>query len=125
MELLSAALKDNHLIKGIEIHKSEFLIGQYADDSTLSLADDENSLNEALYVINLYCACAGLRYAILNYAKIHEIPSTASDEIIAQPIWFNPEIQINHQTFFISTESEWVYICINDGSFSYFARLSR
>jgi hypothetical protein len=29
----------------ISINISEFLIGQYADDSTLSLADDENSLN--------------------------------------------------------------------------------
>ena len=80
MELLSAALKNNPLIKGIEIHMSEFLIDQYADDSTLSLADDENSLNEALYDINLNCTCAGLRYVILNYAKIHEIPSIASDE---------------------------------------------
>jgi hypothetical protein len=40
-------------IKGISINNSEFLISQYADDSTLSLADDENSLNEALNT--LFC----------------------------------------------------------------------
>ena len=44
MELLSAALKFNPKIKGISINNSEFLISQYADDSTLSLANDENSL---------------------------------------------------------------------------------
>ena len=42
VEHLSAALKYNPLIKGIEINNSEFLISQYADDSTLSLADGEN-----------------------------------------------------------------------------------
>jgi hypothetical protein len=43
VELLSAALKFNPKIKGISINNSEFLISQYADDSTLSLADVENS----------------------------------------------------------------------------------
>jgi hypothetical protein len=62
VELLSAALKDNPLIKGIEIHKSEFLISQYVDDSILSLADDENSLNEALYAINLNCTLIMPKY---------------------------------------------------------------
>jgi hypothetical protein len=53
VELLSAALKFNPKIKGISINNSEFLISQYDDDSTLSLADDENSLNEALNMINI------------------------------------------------------------------------
>jgi hypothetical protein len=48
-------------IKGISINNSEFLISQYADDSTLSLADDENSLNEALNMISLFSICSGLR----------------------------------------------------------------
>ena len=61
MELLSAALKFNPKIKGISINNSEFLISQYADDSTLSLADDENSLNEALNMISLFSICSGLR----------------------------------------------------------------
>jgi hypothetical protein len=41
VEILSAALKFNPKIKGIGNNNSEFLISQYADDSTLSLADDE------------------------------------------------------------------------------------
>ena len=61
VELLSAALKFNPKIKGISINNSEFLFSQYADDSTLSLADDENSLNEALNMISLFPICSGLR----------------------------------------------------------------
>ena len=61
MELLSAALKFNPKIKGISINNSEFLISQYADDTTLSLADDENSLHEALNMISLFSICFGLR----------------------------------------------------------------
>jgi hypothetical protein len=52
VELLSAALKFNAKIKGISINNSEFIISQYADDSALPLADDENSLNEAF--LNLF-----------------------------------------------------------------------
>ena len=59
MELLSAALKFNPKIKGISINNLEFLISQYADDSTLSLADDENSLNEVLNMISLFSICSG------------------------------------------------------------------
>jgi hypothetical protein len=61
VELLSAALKFNPKIKGISINNSEFLISQYADHSTLSLADDENSLNEVLNMISLFSICSGLR----------------------------------------------------------------
>ena len=70
MELLNAALKDNSFFKGIEINKSEFLISQYADDSTLSLADDENLLNEALHIINVYSTCSGLK---ANFDNTHAI----------------------------------------------------
>ena len=69
MELLSAALNFNPKIKGISINNSEFLISQYADDSTLSLAVDENSLNEALNMISLFSICSGLR-ANLNKTQV-------------------------------------------------------
>ena len=72
MELLNAALKDNSFFKGIEINKSKFLISQYADDSTLSLADDENVLIETLHIINLCSTCSGLR---ANFDKTHAIGS--------------------------------------------------
>jgi hypothetical protein len=67
---LNAALKDNPFFKGIEINKSKFLVSQYADDSPLSQADDENSLNEALHAVNLYSTCSGLR---ANFDKTHAI----------------------------------------------------
>jgi hypothetical protein len=69
VELLSAALKFNPKIKGISINNSEFLISQYADDSTLSLAVDEKSLNEALNMISLFSFSSGLR-ANLNKTQV-------------------------------------------------------
>ena len=48
VELLSAAIKFHPNINGIKIDDSEFfLISQYADDSTLILEDDTQSLNHA------------------------------------------------------------------------------
>ena len=67
---MNAALKDNPFFKGIEINKSKFLVSQYADNSPLSLADDEHSLNEALHAMNLYSTCSGLR---AYFDKTHAI----------------------------------------------------
>jgi hypothetical protein len=48
VELLGAAIKFHPNINGIKIDDSEFLISLYADDSTLILEDDTQSLNHAL-----------------------------------------------------------------------------
>ena len=61
VELLSAAIKFHPNINGIHIDDSEFLISQYADDSTLILEDDTQSLNQALEVVELFSTCSGLR----------------------------------------------------------------
>ena len=61
VELLSAALKNNPNIKGIKINNSEYLISQYADDSTLTLEDDEISINSALISIENFAKCSGLK----------------------------------------------------------------
>ena len=61
VELLSAAIKFHLNINGIKIDDSEFLISQYADDSTLILEDDTQSLNHVLEVVELFCTCSGLR----------------------------------------------------------------
>jgi hypothetical protein len=60
VELLSAAIKFHPNINGIQIDDSEFLISQYADDSTLILEDDTLSLNHALEVVELFSTCSGL-----------------------------------------------------------------
>ena len=61
VELLSAALKAHPEIQGLVINNSEYLISQYADDSTLILGDDEKSLNMALHIIDCFADCSGLR----------------------------------------------------------------
>jgi hypothetical protein len=48
-------------INGIQIDDSKFLISQYADDSTLILEDNTQSLNQALEVVELFSTCSGLR----------------------------------------------------------------
>ena len=47
IELLSAAIKFDPDIKGVLLENSEYLITQYADDSTLILGDDSKSLQKA------------------------------------------------------------------------------
>ena len=56
---------------------SEYLLSQYADDSTLILDDDEKSLQKSLYILDQFSECAGLRAnldkteAIWIGSKIH------------------------------------------------------
>ena len=58
---MSASLKNNPEIKGIKIQQSEYLVSQYADDTTLTLSDDKDSLNESLKCINNFANCSGLK----------------------------------------------------------------
>ena len=60
VESLSASLKAHPDIQGLEINNSEYLISQYADDSTLIFGDDEKSLNTALDIVDRYAGCSGL-----------------------------------------------------------------
>jgi hypothetical protein len=41
LELLSAALKNYPQVSGVIINGSEYLLGQYADDSALILGDEK------------------------------------------------------------------------------------
>ena len=54
IELLSAAIKYDPDVKGIILNNSEYLISQYADDSTLMLDDDARSLAKSLYDRHLW-----------------------------------------------------------------------
>jgi hypothetical protein len=53
VELPSAAITFHPNIDGIKIDDSEFIISQYANDSTLILGDDKQSLNHVLEVVEL------------------------------------------------------------------------
>ena len=66
VELLAAAIKFHPDIKGIKIDNSEFTIIQYADDTSLTLSDDDTSLNSALSLIDLFSKYSGLN---VNYDK--------------------------------------------------------
>jgi hypothetical protein len=44
LELLSAAIKNDPEITGVKINDSEYLLSQYADDSSLILDDNPKSL---------------------------------------------------------------------------------
>jgi hypothetical protein len=46
LELLAAALKNDKDMTGVQIENSEFLLSQYADDSSLILDDNPQSLEK-------------------------------------------------------------------------------
>ena len=51
LELMSAAIKNDPNKNGLTINNSQYLLSQYADDSSLILDDDEVSLERALYIL--------------------------------------------------------------------------
>ena len=59
--VVKSALKASPDIQGLVIEDSEYLISQYADNSSLIFGDDEKSLNTALKVIDNLASCSGLR----------------------------------------------------------------
>ena len=61
LELLAAALKNDKDITGVQIENSEFLLSQYADDSSLILDDNPHSLEKSLLVLSLFSECSGLK----------------------------------------------------------------
>ena len=61
IELLSAAIKYDPDVKGILLDNSEYVITQYADDSTLTLDNNPESLNKALFLIKIFGECSGLK----------------------------------------------------------------
>ena len=62
--------QDHPDIQGIHINNSEYLISQYADDSTIILENDEKSLNATLGLLNYFSDCSGLR---ANFDKTEAI----------------------------------------------------
>lgn len=61
LELLSAALKYDPNVSGVTVNDSECLLSQYADDSSLILDENEESLKQALHIFDCFSACAGFR----------------------------------------------------------------
>ena len=61
LRILSAAIKNDPEITGVKINDSEFLLSQYADDSSLILDDKPKSLDQSLFMYNKFSECPGLR----------------------------------------------------------------
>jgi hypothetical protein len=53
LELMSAAIKNDTSINGMKINNSEYLLSQYANDSSLILDGGDDSLRKSLYIQNL------------------------------------------------------------------------
>ena len=70
LELLSAAIKNDPEITGVNINDFEYLLSQYADDSSLILDDNRKSLDQSLFMFKKISECAGLR---VNFDKTEAI----------------------------------------------------
>ena len=67
---ISRQFKANKDIKGIEIAGTEYLLSQFADDTTILLDGSEKSLNEALKILNKFAIASGLK---LNSTKTRAV----------------------------------------------------
>lgn len=65
-EILAILIKSNPEIKGIEIEGEEYLISQYADDTSFMLDGSPSSLDNTLRVLDYYAGVSGLK---INYTK--------------------------------------------------------
>jgi hypothetical protein len=80
-EFMASAIKANPRISGILINGTEFKISQYADDTCMYLSDEE-SLREAMSVLDLFRTCSGLK---INRDKSEAIWIGASSNFRHRP----------------------------------------
>ena len=59
-EILAVLIKTNPSISGIKVEDTEFLVSQYADDTSLILDGPELSLKTTLKVLKFYARISGL-----------------------------------------------------------------
>ena len=60
-EVLSLMIRKNKKIKGIKLKEKEFLLSQFADDTTLGLDGREESFTEAIHTFDKFSAVSGLQ----------------------------------------------------------------
>ena len=70
VEILAHLIRKNRNIKGIKIKSKEYLISQYADDTSLILEATEKALKNALNIITYYAKFSGLS---MNHDKTRVI----------------------------------------------------
>ena len=69
-EILAIKMKNNETIKGIKINNKEFILTQYADDTSVILDVSEESLNETLSELENYAKISGRK---VNFSKTHVV----------------------------------------------------
>ena len=60
-EILALMIRKNGNIKGITVGYKEYLVGQYADDTSLTLDGSRESLHHALQILKFYANASGLQ----------------------------------------------------------------
>ena len=69
-EILAIKIRGNEKIKGIKINNKDFILTQYADDTTVILDGSEDSLTETLYELEEFAKRSGLK---VNFSKTHVV----------------------------------------------------
>ena len=69
-EILAIKIRNNKKIKGIKINDKDFVLTQYADDTTVILDGSEDSLKETLYELDEFAKKSGLK---VNFSKTHVV----------------------------------------------------
>ena len=82
VELLADGIKADTNVKGIKTKDTEFLIGQYADDTFFILDGPESSLQHCLNTLELYAECSGLKINIEKTKAIWLGNKSNSKEIL-------------------------------------------
>ena len=59
-EILAILSRQNKRVRGIQVNNLEYLISQYADDTTFTLNDSRESLEECLKLLKLFSEISGL-----------------------------------------------------------------
>ena len=69
-EILAIKIRGNEKIKGIKMNNKDFILTQYADDTTVILDSSEDSLTETLYELEEFAKRSGLK---VNFSKTHVV----------------------------------------------------
>ena len=102
VELLAISIKQNVNIKGITVKGRENKLGQYADDSFLTLDGTEKTLKESMSTIDKFGLISGLRLNISKSQAIWLGSKSGSDETLCEDLeikWENKEFKLLGITF--------------------------
>lgn len=88
-EILAMLIKQNKDIRGIMVNDKEFIISQYADDTTLLLDGSEKSLVESINILKFYAKASGL------HVNIDKTNAVWIGSMKNSPVELCPELNLN------------------------------